>query len=164
MAWRRTGGHLVVGDHAPVLPCQLDQHRALGVVDPADRRRLEADEGLEVGKPAAVEVDVVDEAHRGQQEQGQERRREASSRDAERVARHPRGYAAPDDAEPRGHRGAAVGQPSEVGPEPACGPHRLGSGVWRGPFGSSAGVGETWSVGTGCGSLWSAAALRCGQS
>ena len=78
--------------------------------------------------------------------------------------RHPRGYAARTTRSHGGHRGAAVGQPSEVGSASACGPHRLGSRVWRGPLGSSAGVGETWSVGTSCGSLWPAAALRCGQS
>ena len=128
------GRDLVVGHHTPVFPRQSDEHRPSGIVDLADRRRREADEGLEVRQPAAVEEDVVGEAHRGQEEQGQERHREAGRATPAR-GRHPRGSAAPDDAEPRGHRGAAVGQPSEVGPEPACGPHRLGSGVWRGPFG-----------------------------
>jgi hypothetical protein len=54
-------GHLIVGDHAAILPCQLDQHLVPGIVDRADRRRLETDEPLEVREAAPIEVDVVDE-------------------------------------------------------------------------------------------------------
>ena len=68
------GRDLVVGHHTPVFPRQSDEHRPAGIVDLADRRRREADEGLEVRQPAAVEEDVVGEAHRGQEEQGQGRR------------------------------------------------------------------------------------------
>ena len=97
------GRDLVVGHHAPVFPRQSDEHRASGVVDLADRRRREADEGLDVGQPAAVEEDVVGEAHRGQEEQDQGRRREAGRATPAR-GRQPRGHAAPGDAEPRGQR------------------------------------------------------------
>ena len=85
MACRRTGG------------TSLYEHGASDVVDLTDGRRREADERLDVGQPAAVEEDVVDETYRGQEEQGQGRRREAGRATPVR-GRHPRGYAAPDDA------------------------------------------------------------------
>jgi hypothetical protein len=60
-------GYLVVGDHPAVLPCELDQHLALGVVDLTGRGGLEADERVEVGEAAPVEVHEANEPRRGQE-------------------------------------------------------------------------------------------------
>jgi len=58
------GRHLVVGDDAAILSRELLEHRAVGIVERADRGNLEPDEALEIGQAAAIEVDVVDEPGR----------------------------------------------------------------------------------------------------
>ena len=111
--------HLVVGDDPAILPRQLDQHLAAGVVDLADRRELEADEGLEVGQAAPVEVDVVDEPPRREQEQQDQ----GGSRDAHGAARACR----PQNARHNGARGALVLPPG------CAASGSPGSVSWRSP-------------------------------
>ena len=111
------GRDLVVGHDAPVFPREPNEHRASGVVDFADRRGREADEGLNVGQPTAIEEDVVGEAHDGQKEQNQGRRRE-TGRATPAHRRQPRAHAGPGHPEPPGRRGAAVAQARGDGPEP----------------------------------------------
>jgi hypothetical protein len=62
-------GHLVVGDNPAVLSRQLDQDFALVVVDLADPRGFETDEGLDVGEVVPVEVDVADDTRHRQKRQ-----------------------------------------------------------------------------------------------
>ena len=107
-------GHLIPRDHPAVLSGQLDQHRALGVVDLADRGGLETDERLEVGEAAAVEVDVVEEHGCGEQK-GQ---REKRGRDAHRTVRPCGPHAA-------GHEGASVAQPRCGSADPVAREHAL---------------------------------------
>jgi hypothetical protein len=45
------GRHFVVGDDSAVFPGQLDEDRAPGVIDLADRGELEANEGSMSGSP-----------------------------------------------------------------------------------------------------------------
>ena len=96
-------GHLVVGDHPPVLPRQLDQHLALGVVDLARRGRLETDESRDVGEPAMIEVDMVDESRREEKK----KQRQGSGHE-DRDAAQPCGWQAAGRKgtgalQPRGH-------------------------------------------------------------
>jgi len=107
-------GHLIPRDHPAALSGQLDQHRALGVVDLADRGGLETDERLEVGEAAAVEVDVVEEHGCGEQK-GQ---REKRGRDAHRTVRPCGPHAA-------GHEGASVAQPRCGSADPVAREHAL---------------------------------------
>src|SRR6185503_3403963 len=96
----KNGRHLVVGDDLAVLPCQLNQHLAVGVVDLADRGELETDERFEVRQLTPVEVDVLDDSHRREQEQ----KYQGGSRDAHGAAR---AYQ-PQNARHEGPRGALV--------------------------------------------------------
>ena len=66
--------HFVVGDDAAVFPRQLDEDGAVSVVDRAGRRDLETDEALEIGQATPVEVDVMDEPDRRDQEQQRQER------------------------------------------------------------------------------------------
>ena len=93
--------HLVVGDDPAVLARQLDQHLAVSVADDAGRGGLESDERLEVGQAGAVEVDVVDQPRRREQEQrhGKERNGEEHGTASPRGF-HPCGQA-PGDAQTR---------------------------------------------------------------
>ena len=100
----KNGRHLVVGDDLAVLPCQLNQHLAVGVVDLADRGKLETDERIEVRQLAPVEVDVLDESPRGEQEQ----KYQGGSRDAHGAAR----ACQPQNARHKVARGALVLPPS----------------------------------------------------
>ena len=131
----------VVRHHAPVFPRQPDEHRALGVVHLTDRRGREANEGLDVRQPAAVEEDVVGEAHHGQEEQGQERH-QAAGRATPPRGRQPCGRAAPGDADPRGRGGATVARPLDGGSRAAPGHTRSASRSTVSRLGGSAGFGE----------------------
>ena len=66
--------HLVVRHHAPVLACELDHDLSPGVRDLTRRGRLEQDERSELGKLAAVEVDVVHEGGRRPKHQARDDR------------------------------------------------------------------------------------------
>ena len=95
--------HLVVGDDLAILPRQLDEHHALGVVDVPDRRKLEPDEGLEVREAAPVEVDVVDEPDHGEEQQEQQRQERGREPHGGARAREPQaaGYESAGGLPPR---------------------------------------------------------------
>ena len=73
--------HLVVGHDPAVLARQLDQHLAVSVADDAGRGGLEPDERLEVGHAGAVEVHVVDQPRRRDQEQRHGKERDGEEHD-----------------------------------------------------------------------------------
>ena len=69
---------VVPGDLA-ILPRELDERDAVGVVDVADGRKLEPGEWTEVGQVIAIDVDVM---QRGQREQHGDHRRRRKQRRA----------------------------------------------------------------------------------
>ena len=117
-------GHFVVGHHPPVLPRELDHDLSPGVRDLARRGRLEQDEWSELGKVAAVEVDVVDEGDGRREGQG---RGEQRGGDAHGPVR-PGGPQAPsqdDTHRPQAAGGGRADPPQPPGessrwPPPAC--------------------------------------------
>ena len=99
--------HFVVRHHPPVLPRELDHDLSPGVRDLARRGRLEQDERSEVGKVAAVEVDVLDEGGRRHEHQGRGDR----AGDAHGPVR-PGGTQAAGDRHPAGRRRRAAAAPA----------------------------------------------------
>ena len=98
-------GHFVVGHHPPVLPRELDHDLSPGVRDLARRGRLEEDERSELGKVAAVEVDVVDEGEWRPERQGRGDHRRGDAHGPVR----PGGSQAAGDRHPRGPQAARRG-------------------------------------------------------
>jgi hypothetical protein len=54
------GRDVFMPDDLPVLFCQLNKRLAVGVVDVADRRKLEAGEGSYVRQVGSVKIDVME--------------------------------------------------------------------------------------------------------
>jgi hypothetical protein len=54
------GRDVLILEDPPVLFCQLNKRLAVGVVDVADRRKLEAGEGSYVRQVGSVKIDVME--------------------------------------------------------------------------------------------------------
>jgi hypothetical protein len=74
--------HLVVGHDPAVLASQFDQHRAVNIANDARLGGLEPDERIEVGQAGALEVHVMDQPHRREQEHRHGKERNGMKHDA----------------------------------------------------------------------------------